>query len=62
MCTDSGRAGRLGGPETTRRLENLEIGILNPYTTTLRGWRIEAFVSFLVQSQSQTSLPGGGGV
>ena len=31
-------------------------------TTTQRGWCIEVFVSILVQSQSQTSLPGGGGV
>ena len=31
-------------------------------TTTQRGWYIEAFVSILVQSQSRTSLPGGGGV
>ena len=30
--------------------------------TTQRGWCIEAFVSILVQSQSQRSLPGGGGV
>ena len=31
-------------------------------TTTQRGWCIEAFVSILVHSQSQTSLPAGGGV
>ena len=31
-------------------------------TTTQRGWCIEAFVSILVQSQSQESLLGGGGV
>ena len=38
-------------------------GRLNLYTTTTqRGWCIEVFVSILVQSQSQTSLPGGGGV
>ena len=30
--------------------------------TTQRGWCIEAFVSIILQSQSQKSLPGGGGV
>ena len=36
--------------------------ILYTTTTTQRGWFIEAFVSILVQSQSQKSLPGAGGV
>ena len=36
--------------------------ILYTTTTTQRGLCIEAFVSILVQSQSQKSLPGGGGV
>ena len=31
-------------------------------TTSQRGWCIEAFISILVQPQSQKSLPGGGGV
>ena len=30
--------------------------------TTHKGWCIEAFVSIMLQSQSQQSLPGGGGV
>ena len=34
--------------------------ILYTTTTTQRGWCIEAFVSILVQSQSQKTLPGGG--
>ena len=36
--------------------------ILYTTTTTQRGWCVEAFVSSTVQSQPQTSLPGGGGV
>ena len=31
-------------------------------TTTQRGWCIDTFASILAQSQSEKSLPGGGGV
>ena len=41
----------------------INVGRPNLYTTTTqRGGCIEASVSILVQSQSEKSLPGGGGV
>ena len=41
----------------------MSIGRVILYTTTTqRGWRVEACVSVLVQSQCQKSHPGGGGV
>ena len=52
--------GRLGARERER-----EASLGRPIlctTTTQRGWCREVFVSIPVQSQSQKSLPGGGGV
>ena len=46
----------------TRDNAEVRITILYITTTTQRGWCLEVFVSSIKHFQSQTSVPGGGGV